>query len=223
MGLAADTKLGPYEIQSPLGAGGMGEVYRARDTRLERDVAIKVLPGSQSSDPSLRQRLDREAKAVSKLSHPNICTLHDIGHQDGVDFLVMELVEGETLEHRLVKGPLPSDQVLRYSAQIADALAKAHKVGITHRDLKPANIMLTKSGAKLMDFGLAKQSGPAPLATALTEMTMEQSKLTGEGTIVGTFQYMAPEQLEGKEADARTDIFALGEVIYEMATGQPIS
>jgi len=221
MALPPGTKLGPYEIVAQLGAGGMGEVYRARDTRLERDVAVKVLPASLASDANLRQRLEREAKAVSKLSHPHICTLHDIGHQDGVDFLVMELVEGETLEHRLVKGPLPSDQVLRYAAQIADALAKAHKVGITHRDLKPANIMLTKSGAKLMDFGLAKQSGPAPLATALTEMTMEQSKLTGEGTIVGTFQYMAPEQLEGKEADGRTDIFALGEVIYEMATGKP--
>src|SRR5712675_2890597 len=221
MALLPGTKLGPYEIVAQLGAGGMGEVYRARDTRLERDVAVKVLPASLASDANLRQRLEREAKAVSKLSHPHICTLHDIGHQDGVDFLVMELVEGETLEHRLVQGPLPSDQVLRYAAHIADALAKAHKVGITHRDLKPANIMLTKSGAKLMDFGLAKQSGPAPLATALTEMTMEQSKLTGEGTIVGTFQYRAPEQLEGKEADARTDIFALGEVIYEMATGKP--
>jgi eukaryotic-like serine/threonine-protein kinase len=215
------TKLGPYEIQSPLGAGGMGEVYRARDTRLDRDVAVKVLPANLSSDPNLRQRLEREAKAVSKLSHPHICTLHDIGHQDGMDFLVMELVEGETLEQRLAKGPLPPEQTTRYAAQIADALAKAHKLGITHRDLKPSNIMLTKSGAKLMDFGLAKQAGPVPLATALTEMTMEQSKLTAEGTIVGTFQYMAPEQLEGKEADARTDIFALGEVIYEMATGKP--
>src|SRR5882672_7555507 len=210
MALPPGTKLGPYEIVAQLGAGGMGEVYRARDTRLERDVAVKVLPATLASDANLRQRLEREARAVSKLSHPHICTLHDIGHQDGVDFLVMELVEGETLEHRLVKGPLPSDQVLRYAAQIADALAKAHKVGITHRDLKPANIMLTKSGAKLMDFGLAQ-----------TVLTMEQSKLTGEGTIVGTFQYMAPEQLEGKEADARTDIFALGEVIYEMATGKP--
>src|SRR5258705_7487229 len=220
MALPPGTKLGPYEIVAQLGAGGMGEVYRARDTRLERDVAVKVLPASLASDANLRQRLEREAKAVSKLSHPHICTLHDIGHQDGVDFLVMELVEGETLEHRLVKGPLPSDQGLRYAAQIADALAKAHKVGITHRDLKPANIMLTKSGAKLMDFGLAKQSGPAPLAPALTEMTMEQSKLTGEGTIVGTFQYMAPEQLEGKEADARTDLFSFGSVLYEMATGK---
>ena len=221
MGLATGTKLGPYEIQSPLGAGGMGEVYRARDTRLERTVAVKVLPANLSSDPSLRQRLEREARAVSKLSHPHICTLHDIGHQDGVDFLVMELVEGETLEHRLIKGPLPPEQTLRFAAQIADALAKAHKTGITHRDLKPANIMLTKAGAKLMDFGLAKESGAAPLADVLSEMTAEQAKLTVDGTIVGTFQYMAPEQLEGKEADARTDIFALGEVIYEMATGKP--
>src|SRR5947209_4718397 len=221
MGLTSGTKLGPYEIRTPLGAGGMGEVYRARDTRLERDVAVKVLPAKLSSDPSLRQRLEREAKAVSKLSHPHICTLHDIGHQDGVDFLVMELVEGETLEHRLGKGPLPPDQTIRYAVQIADALANAHKRGITHRDLKPSNIMLTKSGTKLMDFGLAKESGPVHLEAALTEMTAEQSKLTVEGTIVGTFQYMAPEQLEGKEADARTDIFALGEVIYEMATGKP--
>jgi len=199
----------------------MGEVYRARDTRLERDVAVKVLPANLSSDSGLRQRLDREAKAVSKLSHPHICTLHDIGHQDGVDFLVMELVEGETLEHRLAKGPLPPEQTLRIATDIAGALASAHRLGITHRDLKPSNVMLTKAGAKLMDFGLAKQSGPAPLATALTEMTMDQAKLTSEGTLVGTFQYMAPEQLEGKEADARTDVFALGEVIYEMATGKP--
>src|SRR5882757_8998496 len=221
MPLTSGMKLGPYEIQSPLGAGGMGEVYRARDTRLERDVAVKVLPANLSSDPNLRQRLEREAKAVSRLSHPHICTLHDIGHQDGVDFIVMELVEGETLEQRLMKGPLPPDQVLRIAGQVADALAKAHKLGFVHRDLKPANIMLTKTGAKLMDFGLAKQSGPAPLATALTEMTMEQAKLTTEGMLVGTFQYMAPEQLEGKEADARVDIFALGELIYEMATGKP--
>ncbi len=220
MALTLGTKLGPYEIIAPLGAGGMGEVYRARDTRLDRDVAVKVLLASLSADTNLKQRLEREAKAVSKLSHPHICTLHDIGQQDGVDFLVMELVEGETLEQRLTKGPLPAEQTVRYAAQIADALAKAHKLGFTHRDLKPANIILTKSGAKLMDFGLAKQSGPAPLAQALTEMTMEHSTLTGEGTIIGTFQYMAPEQLEGKEADARTDIFALGEVIYEMATAK---
>lgn len=198
----------------------MGEVYRALDTRLERTVAIKVLPAHLSSDPELKQRLEREAKAVSKLSHPHICTLHDIGHQDGVDFLVMEYLEGETLEKRLLKGPLPPDQTLRYAAQVADGLANAHKLGITHRDLKPANIMLTKSGAKLMDFGLAKASGRSPLPDALTEMTAEHAKLTSQGMIVGTFQYMAPEQLEGKEADARTDIFQLGEVIYEMATGK---
>jgi serine/threonine protein kinase/Tol biopolymer transport system component len=221
MPLTVGTKLGPYEIQSPIGAGGMGEVYCARDTRLDRAVAIKVLPAHLNSDPDLRQRLEREAKAVSKLSHPHICTLHDIGHQEGTDFLVMELVEGQTLEQRLVKGPLPLEQTLRYATQIAEALAKAHRLSITHRDLKPTNIMLTKSGAKLMDFGLAKESGLAPLATALTEMTVDQSKLTKEGAILGTFQYMAPEQLEGKEADARTDIFALGEVIYEMATGRP--
>src|SRR3977135_2354394 len=174
MSVKAGTRLGHDEILSAIGAGGMGEVYRARDTRLERDVALKVLPADLSSDPSLRQRLEREAKAVSKLSHPHICTLHDIGHQDGVDFLVMELVEGETLEHRLIRGPLPPELTLRFAAQIADALAKAHKIGITHRDLKPSNIMLTKAGAKLMDFGLAKESGHAPLADVLTEMTAEQ-------------------------------------------------
>ena len=221
MALTPGTKLGPYEIQSPLGAGGMGEVYRARDTRLERTVAIKVLPANLSSDQDLRQRLEREAKAVSKLSHPRICTLHDIGHQDGIDFLVMELLEGETLEQRLMKGPLPLEPTARYGAQIADALAQAHKLGITHRDLKPANIKLTKAAAKLMDLGLAKQSDVVQIADALTQLTVEQSKLTREGTILGTFQYMAPEQLEGKEADPRTDIFALGEVIYEMATGKP--
>jgi len=218
MALTSGTKLGPYEI---LGAGGMGEVYRAHDPRLDREVAVKVLSADLASDASLKQRLEREAKAVSKLSHPHICTLHDIGCQDGVDFLVMEYLEGETLEQRLVRGPIPLQQSLLYATQVADALAKAHKVGITHRDLKPANIMLTKAGAKLMDFGLAKHSGPAPLATALTEMTIEQSKLTGQGTLVGTFQYMAPEQLEGKDADARTDIFAFGEVLHEMVTGKP--
>jgi len=221
MSLAAGTKLGPYEIESPVGAGGMGEVYRARDTRLDRLVAIKVLPAKLSSDPTLRQRLDREARAASKLSHPNICTLHDIGHLDGIDFLVMEFVEGETLEQRLFRGALPPDQTVRIAAQLAGALARAHRQGITHRDLKPANIMLAKTGAKLMDFGLAKQSVPVSQPVAPTDPTVQQSKLTGEGKIVGTFQYMAPEQLEGKEADARTDIFALGEVIYEMATGKP--
>jgi len=220
MALVPGTKLGPYKVVAPLGAGGMGEVYRARDTRLDRDVAIKVLPADSTSDENLRQRLQREARSVSKLSHPHICTLHDIGHHDGLDFLVMELVEGETLEQRLIRGPLPPEQVLSIASQLADALAKAHKLGITHRDLKPSNVMLTKSGAKLMDFGLAKHADQAPLATALTELTQE-SKLTTQGMLVGTFQYMAPEQLEGKEADPRTDIFSLGELIYEMATGKP--
>ncbi len=172
MAIFPGTRLGPYEIVSALGAGGMGEVYRARDTRLERSVAIKVLPANLSSDPSLRQRLEREAKAVSKLSHPYICTLHDIGHQDGVDFLVMELIEGETLEHRLTKGPLSTEQTMRYAAQIAEGLTTA--LGITHRDLKPSNVMLTKSGAKLMDFGLAKQAAPVALAAASAEMATEQ-------------------------------------------------
>jgi len=221
MALTSGTKLGPYEIVAPLGAGGMAEVYRARDTRLGRDVAIKVISAERSSDSTLRQRLEREAKAISKLTHPHICGLYDIGHQDDMDFLVMELVEGETLEQRLVRGPLSTEQTLRYAGQIADALAKAHRNGFSHRDLKPSNVMLTKTGAKLMDFGLAKQTAPAPLVAALGEMTLEQTKLTGEGTIIGTFHYMAPEQLEGKEADERTDIFALGEVIYEMATGKP--
>jgi eukaryotic-like serine/threonine-protein kinase len=221
MALVSGTKLGPYEILSALGAGGMGEVYRARDTRLGRAVAIKVLPAQLASNENLRQRLEREAQAVSKISHPNICALFDIGNDQGLHYLVLELIEGETLEQRLVKDPLPLDQTVRYGAQIADALAKAHKLGIMHRDLKPFNIMVTKSGAKLMDFGLAKQTGLAPLATALNQMTADKSKLTGEGTIVGTFQYMAPEQLEGKEADVRTDIFAQGETIYEMSTGKP--
>jgi len=220
MPLQSGPKLGPYEIQAPAGAGGMGEVYRARDTRLERTVAIKILPAHLAGDAGLRQRLDREAKAVATLSHPNICTLYDVGHQAGVDFLVMEYLEGETLDQRLQRGPLPPEQLLPIAIQIADALERAHKQGIVHRDLKPANIMLTKSGAKLMDFGLAK-STEAPIASALTEMTAENRKLTAEGTIVGTFQYMAPEQVEGREADVRTDIFAFGEVLYEMATGQP--
>ncbi len=221
MALSSGTNLGPYEIQSLLGAGGMGEVYRARDKRLDREVAIKVLPSGLSSNVALKRRLEREARAVSKLSHPHICALYDVGHQDGVDFLVMEYLDGETIEHRLLKGSLPTEQTLRYGTQIADALAKAHKQGVTHRDLKPANVMLTKSGAKLMDFGLAKQSGAGTLTDAATEMTVGDAKLTSEGTILGTFQYMAPEQLEGKEADARTDIFAFGELIHEMATGKP--
>ena len=219
MSLAPGSRLGPYEVQSAIGAGGMGEVYRARDTRLDRMVAIKVLPEHLSSNPQLRERFDREAKAISSLSHPHICALYDVGHQDGVDFLVMEFLEGETLAHRLKKGPLPPDQVLQYAIQITDALDTAHRHGVVHRDLKPGNIMLVKTGAKLLDFGLAKLRA-AEAAAGMTALPTQTTPLTGEGTILGTLQYMAPEQLEGAEADARTDIFALGAVIYEMATGR---
>ena len=218
MPLAPGTHLGPYEISTPLGAGGMGEVYRARDTRLERSVAIKILPEQLSKDPTRKQRFEREAKTISSLNHPHICTLHDIGSQDGIDYLVMECVEGETLAKRLQKGPLPLDQVLKYGAQIADALDRAHRAGIVHRDLKPGNIMLTASGAKLLDFGLAKPAAVASLAT-LTVTKMD-SPVTEQGTIVGTFQYMSPEQVEGKELDGRSDIFSLGAVLYEMVTGK---
>ncbi len=210
-------KLGPYEILSPLGAGGMGEVYRAKDTRLDRDVAIKLLPGHLSRSPEFKQRLEREAKAISQLAHPHICTLHDVGTHDGSDYLVMELLEGETLAQRLSKGALPIDQVLRHGIEIASALDAAHRKGIVHRDLKPGNVMLTKGGAKLLDFGLAKSA--SVLESDPSAVTVTQP-LTGKGTIVGTFQYMAPEQLEGAEADARTDIFAFGAVLYEMATGK---
>ena len=220
MAIASGTKLGPYEIVGPLGAGGMGEVYRARDTRLDRDVAIKVLSGHFISSPSLKERFEREARTISQLSHPNICALYDIGSQDGNDYLVMECLEGETLDARLIRGPLPLEEMLRYGAQVADALDKAHQQGVIHRDLKPGNIMLTKTGAKVLDFGLAKQAqAKSPSSSALTAVTTPKA-LTVEGTIVGTFQYMAPEQIEGVEADARSDIFALGCVLYEMATGK---
>src|SRR6266496_1045943 len=223
--IAAGSRLGPYEILSPLGAGGMGEVYKARDTRLERTVAVKVLSAHLSSSAESRQRFEREAKTISQLSHPHICALYDVGNQDGVEYLVMEYLEGETLADRLLKGALPTEQTLRYGIEIADALDKAHRQGIVHRDLKPGNVMLTKSGVKLLDFGLAKVLLPSPGGRGtgdegLTSFpTMASSPLTQEGTILGTFQYMAPEQLEGKEADARTDIFAFGAVLYEMATG----
>jgi len=203
----------------------MGEVYKARDTRLERTVAVKVLPRHLSESSEVRQRFEREAKTISSLSHPHICALYDVGNQDGVEYLVMEFLEGETLADRLGRGPLPSEQVLRYGIEMADALDKAHRQGIVHRDLKPGNVMLTKSGVKLLDFGLAKAL-PSPGrrgagSEGLTSLpTMAHAPLTQEGTILGTFQYMAPEQLEGKEADARTDIFAFGAVLYEMATGQ---
>ncbi len=236
MALASGTKLGPYEILNPLGAGGMGEVYRAKDTRLDRIVAIKVLPSHLSSDPELKQRMEREAKAISALQHANICTLYDIGTQDGTQFLVMEYLEGQTLAERLVKGALPVDQVLKIGTEIAQALEKAHQQGIIHRDLKPANIMLTKAGAKLMDFGLAKPGltkpelsisahaiGPFTPSTPtvnLASLTAAVSPLTQRGSIVGTFQYMAPELLQGAEADARSDLFSFGCVLYEMITGR---
>jgi len=218
--LAAGSTLGPYKILASLGAGGMGEVYRAHDTRLGRDVAIKVLAPHLAATPEVRARFEREARTISQLNHPHICVLHDIGHQDGTDFLVMELLEGETLAHRVEKGPLPVAEVLTLGTQIADALDRAHRAGVVHRDLKPGNVMLTKAGAKLMDFGLARAAGLATAVPgALTESPTVSRPLTKEGTIVGTFQYMAPEQLEGKEADARSDIWALGCVLYEMATG----
>ncbi len=231
MGLTSGSKLGPYEIQARIGSGGMGEVYRARDTRLGRDVAIKVLPENLSNDPELKQRLEREARAISSLNHPHICTLHDIGSQDGTEFLVMELLEGQTLSERLAKGPLPLDQVLKLGTEVAEALEKAHQQGIIHRDLKPANIMLTKAGAKLMDFGLAKPKisigaqavshfTPSTPTMNLATLTSASSPLTQKGSIVGTFQYMAPELLQGADADARSDIFSLGCVLYEMLTGR---
>src|ERR1700758_4938091 len=191
MALSPGVRLGPYEILDALGAGGMGEVYRARDTRLERTVAIKILPAQFSADPVCKQRFEREAKTISSLNHPHICTLHDVGSQDGVDYLVMECVEGETLAKRLEKGPLPLEQVLKCGAQIADALDKAHRSGVVHRDLKPSNIMLTPTGAKLLDFGLARPVEPLASAATLTA-TSTNSLLTEHGSIVGTFQYMSP-------------------------------
>ena len=227
MALTYGTKLGPYEIQSPLGAGGMGEVYRAKDTRLDRTVAIKILPQHLSSNPDLGQRFAREARAISSLNHPRICTLYDVGHQDGIDFLVMEYLEGETLAQRLRKGRLPLKEALKIGIDVCEALEKAHLAGIIHRDLKPGNIMLTANGAKLMDFGLAKaaaatsSAASAPLLSAAQTLSEASplSPLTTAGTVVGTIQYMAPEQIQGKEADARSDLFALGAVLYEMVTG----
>ncbi len=220
MPLAQGTKLGPYEILTPLGAGGMGEVYRARDTRLERTVAIKILPPHLSDDATLRQRFEREAKAISSLNHPHICVLHDVGRQDGTDFLVMEYLEGETLAKRLEKGPLPLAQVLQFGIQIADALDRAHRQSVVHRDLKPGNIMLTPSGSKLLDFGLAKAAVPLAVGATLTDVATRTTPVTQQGTIVGTFQYMSPEQVEGKDTDARSDIFSFGAVLYEMVTGR---
>ena len=223
MGLSSGTRLGPYEIGAPLGVGGMGEVYRARDTRLDRSVAIKILPPHLADKADASERFEREARTISSLNHPNICQLHDVGTHDGVRYLVMELLEGETLAERLRRGPLSLEQVLRCGAEIATGLQAAHRCGVVHRDLKPGNIMLTKSGAKLMDFGLAKgMPSPKAVSSELTATltSSHASPLTQQGTIVGTFQYMAPEQVEGKEADARSDIFSFGAVLYEMACGK---
>src|SRR3990172_1470327 len=222
MTLPAGGQLGPYQILSPVGAGGQGEVYRAKDTRLDRVVAIKVLASQRSADPELRQRFEREARAVSSLNHPHICTLHDVGSQDGVDYLVMEYLEGESLADRLKKGPLPLDESLRYGREIADGLDEAHRKGIVHRDLKPGNVMLTSRGAKLLDFGLAKLQARALAReiSTLSAIPTEHKPLTDRGAILGTFQYMAPEQLQGKDVDARTDVFAFGALLYEMVTGR---
>ena len=218
----AGSRLGPYELTAPLGAGGMGEVWRGKDTRLDRSVAVKILPAGFAQDDERRQRFEREAKTISSLNHPHICTLFDVGHEGDAHFLVMELSRASRSPTGCRKAPLPLDQVLRFGAQIADALSAAHKQGIVHRDLKPGNVMLTKAGAKLLDFGLARAPAPG-LACRLGldgAADARRKPLTAEGTILGTFQYMAPEQLEGAEADARTDIFALGALLYEMATGR---
>jgi serine/threonine protein kinase len=220
MTLSPGTRLGPYELLTPVGAGGMGEVYRAKDTRLDRTVAVKVLPAHLSSSAESRQRFEREAKTISQLSHPHICALYDVGREGGTEYLVMEYLEGETLSDRLLKGALPFEQVLRYGIEIADALDKAHRQGIVHRDLKPGNVMLTKSGVKLLDFGLAKAFAPVSSVSQFTALPTQAAPVTREGSLLGTLQYMAPEQLEGKESDARTDLFAFGAVLYEMATGK---
>ena len=220
MPLTPGTRLGPYEIVSALGEGGMGEVYRAHDTRLDRAVAVKVLPLHVAHDPEVRQRFEREARTLAALSHPHICPVFDVGQQDGVDFLVMEYLEGETLAQKIVKQPLPLDQCFRIGIQIADALDKAHRKGIVHRDVKPGNIMLTRSGAKLLDFGLAKLYPAANAVTGLSVANTVSTPVTGQGIVLGTLQYMAPEQVEGQEADARSDLFAFGAVLYEMATAK---
>lgn len=221
MPLASGSRLGSYEIVSPLGAGGMGEVYRARDTRLDRTVALKILPARFAARADLRERFEREARVVSNLNHPNICTLYDVGQQDDTAFFVMEFLEGQSLADRLSKGPLPLDQLLRVAIAVADALAKAHRHGVVHRDLKPGNVMLTRGGAKLLDFGLARRAEGSGAVVMPDAPTMQGGEhLTTEGTILGTLQYMAPEQLEGEAADARSDIFSFGAMLYEMTTGQ---
>jgi Tol biopolymer transport system component len=215
MSLPPGARLGPYEILGPLGAGGMGEVYRAKDTRLGRDVAVKILPAHASQNAQARERFEREARAISSLNHTHICTLYDVGREGDADYFVMELLEGETLASRLTRGPLKLDEALKIAAQIADALAAAHKKGVVHRDLKPGNVSLTKVGAKVLDFGVAKRRDEA-----ISETATRTTPLTGQGSMIGTVQYMAPEQLEGKEVDHRADLFAFGAVLYEMLTGK---
>jgi Tol biopolymer transport system component len=222
--LPPSTRLGPYEITAPLGAGGMGEVYRARDTRLEREVAVKLLPQRFAADPQFRARFEREARSVSALNHAHICTLHDVGTAtvggEEIAYLVLELIVGESLAQRLTKGPLTVEDTLRYGGQVASALDAAHRRGIVHRDLKPGNVMITRAGAKLLDFGLARAADAKAAVEPISTLNTLDKPLTEQGTILGTFQYMAPEQLEGQAADARTDIFALGALLYEMATGR---
>ena len=235
MALTSGTRLGPYEIESPLGAGGMGEVYRARDTRLDRTVAIKVLNAQLVASTELRARFEREAKVISQLQHPNICVLHDVGNEGSIDYLVMEFLQGESLAERLRKGPLAPEEILKIAIEIADALEKAHRAGVVHRDLKPGNVMLTKSGAKLLDFGLAKPLGAtvasgtgggssaSVFAAALTQTMPSPSPatpLSTAGAVIGTVQYMSPEQIQGVEADARSDIFSFGVMLFEMVTGK---
>src|SRR5215471_14862696 len=217
--LTAGTRLGPYEIVALLGAGGMGEVYKARDTRLDRTVAVKVLPEALARDPQFRDRFEREARSISQLAHPNICTLYDVGDTAGTAFLVMEYLEGETLASRIQKGPLDVGDAVRISIEVASALDVAHRAGIVHRDLKPANVMLTRSGAKLLDFGLAK-SDVLSVAGSASILPTTPAALTAQGTILGTFQYMAPEQIDGQQADPRSDLWAFGCVLYEMLTGR---
>ena len=221
MALEAGTRLGDYEILSPIGAGGMGEVYKARDVRLDRTVAIKVLPAHLSENAQLRQRFEQEARAVSSFNHPNICTLHDIGRAEGIDFMVMEYIEGETLAERIARGAIPLEEAIEIGLRVADALDKAHRNEIVHRDVKPGNIILTKSGPKLLDFGLAKCGVNASGESDASAVT-EQKPLTEVGAILGTFQYMAPEQAEGLDTDARTDIFAFGALLYERLSQKTI-
>jgi serine/threonine-protein kinase len=227
MTLRAGARLGPYEIEAPLGAGGMGEVFKARDTRLDRTVAVKILAPAVAADSEFRQRFEREARSISALDHPHVCALYDVGEHEGTAYLVMQYLEGESLAARLTRGPLAVPDALKIGTEIAGALDAAHRRGIVHRDLKPGNVMLTRTGARLLDFGLAKSGGATSATSAGPTMlvagpapTSPAVPITAQGTILGTFQYMAPEQIEGEDADARTDLFAFGAVLYEMVTGR---